>query len=140
MVSAEPYVIDSSATVEYLLDTEVGSQVAELIAGARLIAPEMLDAEVLSALRRGVQAQEISGARALEALARLENLPVERVSHRTFTRAAWALRHNVSAYDALYVAIAQERGATLLTFDRPLSRAVASMPDVNVVVRYVGVS
>ena len=138
MVSAEPYVIDASATVEYLLESDVGLQVAALIAGARLVAPEMLDAEVLSALRRGVQAQEISETRALEALAKLENMPVERVSHRTFTRAAWALRHNVSAYDALYVAIARERGATLLTFDGPLTRAPASV--LGVAVRNVSIA
>jgi predicted nucleic acid-binding protein len=138
MVSAEPYVIDASATVEYLLESDVGLQVAALIAGARLVAPEMLDAEVLSALRRKVQVQAISEAWALEALARLEDLPIERVSHRTLTRAAWELRHNVSAYDALYVAIAQERGATLLTFDGPLTRAPASVLDVAV--RNVGVS
>ena len=138
MVSAEPYVIDASATVEYLLESDVGLQVAALIDGARLVAPEMLDAKVLSGLRRKVQMQEISEARALEALARLEDLPVERVSHRTLTRAAWELRHNVSAYDALYVAIAQERGATLLTFDGPLTRAPASV--LGVAVRSVGVS
>ena len=136
MVTAEPYVIDASATVEYLLETNVGLRVAALIAGARLIAPEMLDAEVLSALRRKVQAQEISETTALDALARLEDLPVERVSHRTLTRAAWDLRHNVSAYDALYVVVAQERGATLLTFDGPLTRAPASV--LGITVRNVG--
>ena len=138
MVSAEPYVIDSSATVEYLLETEVGLRVAGLIAGGQLIAPEMLDAEVLSALRRNVQQENISEARALEALARLQDMPIERVSHRTLTRAAWALRHNITAYDALYVAIAQERGATLLTFDGPLTRAPASV--LGVPVRNVGIA
>ena len=137
MVSAEPYVIDSSATVEYLLDTDVGLQVAELIDGAHLIAPEMLDAEVLSALRRLVQQGHVSETAALESLSKLNDLPIERVSHRTLTRAAWELRHNVSAYDALYVAIAQERGATLLTFDGPLTRAPASV--LGVTVRSVGV-
>ena len=137
MVSAEPYVIDASATVEYLLETDVGLRVAGLIAGARLIAPEMLDAEALSALRRKAQAQDIAEATAVDALARLEAMPVERVSHRTLTRAAWALRHNVSAYDALYVAVAQERGATLLTFDGPLSRAPASV--LGITVRNVGI-
>ena len=137
MVSAEPYVIDASATVEYLLETDVGLQVAALIAGARLIAPEMLDAEVLSTLRRKVQAQDIAEDTAVDALAKLEDMTVERVSHRTLTRAAWALRHNVSAYDALYVAIARERGATLLTFDGPLTRAPMSV--LGVTVRNVGI-
>ena len=138
MVSAEPYVIDASATVEYLLETDVGLQVAELIDGAEPIAPEMLDAEVLSALRRKVREEDISEGRALDALSKLDNMPVERVSHRTLTRSAWELRHNVSAYDALYVAVAQLRGATLLTYDGPLSRAPASV--LGVAVRNVGVA
>lgn len=136
MVSAESYVIDASATVEYVLETDVGLKVAELIDGARLIAPEMLDAEVLSALRRKVR-EEISEATALDALTNLQDMPIERVSHQTLTRAAWALRHNVSAYDALYVALSQERGATLLTYDGPLSRAPASV--LGITVRNVGV-
>lgn len=133
MVSAEPYVIDASATVEYLLGSDAGLRVAALIENGSPIAPEMLDAEVLSALRRKVQQQEISESTALDALARLDDLPVERVSHRAFTRSAWALRHNVSPYDAFYVAIAQERQATLLTNDGPLARAPASVLGVTVV-------
>ncbi len=129
--------IDASAAVEYLLGSDAGLRVAALIESGSPIAPEMMDAEVLSALRRKVQAQEISEAWALEALARLEDMPVERVSHRTLTRAAWDLRHNVSASDAFYVAIAQERGATLLTFDGPMARAPASA--LSVAVRNVGI-
>ena len=89
MVAAQPYVIDASAMVEYLLESDAGLQVAALIDGAPLAAPELLDVEVLSALRRKVRQREISEANALDALAKLEDMPVERVSHRTFTRAAW---------------------------------------------------
>ena len=137
MVADEPYVIDASAAVEYLLESDVGTQVEALINGTLLIAPEMLDAEVLSALRRKVQQQEISEAKALDALAKLEDMPVERISHRPFTRAAWTLRHNFSAYDAFYVALAQERRATLLTFDGPLARAPLSA--LGVAVRNIGI-
>ena len=52
MAGPEIYVIDASAAVEYLLATDTGLRLAELTAGARLIAPELLDAEVLSALRQ----------------------------------------------------------------------------------------
>ena len=138
MVAADPYVIDASATVEYLLGTDAGLRVAALIDNGSPIAPEMLDAEVLSALRRKAQQQEITESTALDALARLEDMPVERVSHRAFTRSAWALRHNVSPYDAFYVAIAQERRATLITCDGPLARAPASVLDIPV--RNVGIA
>ena len=138
MVAGEPYVIDASAAVEYLLGSDVGTRIEALMDGSLLIAPEMLDAEVLSALRRKVQQQEISEESALDALGRLEDMPVERVSHRTFTRAAWSLRHNFSAYDALYVALAQARRATLLTFDGPLTRG--PMAGLGITVVNVGIA
>ena len=127
MADEEIYITDASAVVEYLLETEVGLHVATLIASAHLIAPEIIDAEVLSALRRKMQRGEISEAEALGALDKLEGMTIERVSYRTYMRRALEIRHNVTAYDALYVVIAQERGATLLTFDGPLSRAPASV-------------
>lgn len=127
MADEEIYIMDASAAVGYVLETGVGSRVATLIVGAHLIAPEILDAEVLSALRRKVHRAEITESEALDALDKLEGMTIERVSSRAFTRKALGLRHNITAYDALYVAIAQERGATLLTFDGPLSRAPASV-------------
>ena len=123
VTDSEPYVIDASATVEYLLESELGLQVAALILDARLIAPELLDAEVLSALRQETLRGRISEAEAVTALERLNDLPVERVSHQPYIRDAWELRHNVSAYDALYVAVARIYGATLLTADGRLARA-----------------
>lgn len=127
MADEEIYIMDASAAVEYVLETNIGSRVATLIANARLIAPEIIDAEVLSALRRKMQRGEISEAEALDALDKLEGMIIERISSRTFMRKALELRHNITAYDALYVAIAQERGATLLTYDGPLTRAPASV-------------
>ena len=59
---AEEYVIDASAAFEYLLNTPKGQRIAELINDAPLVAPEILDAEVLSALRSAVMRGEIDGA------------------------------------------------------------------------------
>lgn len=133
MVSADPCVIDASATVEYLLESELGQQVANMIDGVRLLAPEMLDAEVLSALRQRVQGERITEEAALRALDKLAAWPLERISHRNLTHAAWELRHNVSAYDALYVVLAQTHGATLITVDGRLARAPASVLGITLI-------
>lgn len=115
--------VDASAAVEYLLRTELGHVVEGVIANADLVAPELLDAEVLAVVRREVVAKRLSSERAAEAIEDLADWPVERIAHRLLLREAWRLRANVSAYDALYVAAARLRGATLLTADGPLARA-----------------
>ena len=126
-------VIDASAAVEYLLRTELGESITPLIESATLIAPELLDVEVLAVLRCEVAHGRLRKQRAAEALEDLIDWDVERLSHRTLVEAAWALRDRVTAYDALYVAAAQLRGAMLITADGPLSRA----PALGVVVHNV---
>lgn len=128
------YVIDASVAVEYLLRTPLGLIAADLIGNASLTAPELMDAEVLSALRRLVLGGRLGEARALMAIDILANWPVSRVSHRDLTRLAWQHRENVSAYDALYVATARTFGLPLLTADSRLSRATG----LGVVVETVG--
>ncbi len=130
----EPYVIDASAAYEYLRRTPVGLLVAELIADARVIAPQLLDAEVLSVLRSEVSRGNLTEAEALAILDDLAAWDVERVAHQTIIRTAWQYRHNVSAYDALYVAVAQTYNATLLTCDSRLANA----PTPGVTMRDVG--
>ena len=90
---------------------------------AYLAAPELMDAEVLSALRRAVLKGRLKESRAHLAVEDLVTWPVERISHRTLAGLAWEHRHNLSAYDALYVAAARLYGMPLLTADGPLSRA-----------------
>ena len=127
------YVIDASVAVEYLLKTPIGLALAELVKRASLIAPELLDAEVLSALRRAALSGRLEEGRALAALDDLAVWPVDRLPNRTLARLAWRHLHNVSAYDALYVAAARAHDATLLTADGRLSRA----PRLGIVVQHV---
>ena len=127
------YVIDASVAVEYLLKTPVGRAMADLIERAALIAPELLDAEVLSVLRGAVLGGRLDEARALAALDDLADWPLDRVPNRELARLAWRHLHNVSAYDAFYVAAARAHNATLLTADGRLSRA----PGLGVVVQHV---
>jgi predicted nucleic acid-binding protein len=116
-------VVDASVAVEYLLRTELGERLAPRLESETLIAPELLDAEVLAVLRRAVRRNELSVARATEALVDLEAWGIERVPHRRLWKTAWSFRENVSGYDAFYVAAAAEYDAPLLTADGPLARA-----------------
>ena len=120
------YVIDASAAVEYLLRTQLGLKLADAIEGAFLLAPELLDVEVLSVLRRAVLHRRLQERRAALVLEDLIDWPVERIPHLLLVQEAWQHRHNVSAYDAFYVAVARLYDATLLTADGPLTRAPAS--------------
>lgn len=132
------YVVDASAAVEYLLDTPRGLALAELFDSAEsLSAPALLDAEVLSVVRREMLRGAISEVRALAALNRLRRWPVRRTPHEELLMRAWDYRHNVSAYDALYVALAEHLGAVLLTADEPLYRAVRDDDSSALAVRLV---
>jgi predicted nucleic acid-binding protein len=117
------YVIDASAAVEYLLRTKVGQTIAEIIREALLIAPALLDVEVLSVLRRAVLHKKLEEQRAALALEDLVAWQIDRISHTELIREAWRHRHNVSGYDSFYVAAAHFYKAPLLTADGPLSRA-----------------
>jgi predicted nucleic acid-binding protein len=127
------YVIDASAAAEYLLRTPLGLTLADLIAGAFILAPALLDVEVLSVLRRAVLRQQLAEQRAWLALEDLLAWPIERIAHPVLLQEAWRHRHNVSAYDAFYVAVARIYEASLLTTDGPLTRA----PALGIVVQNV---
>ncbi|MFY9824265.1 MAG: type II toxin-antitoxin system VapC family toxin [Thermoanaerobaculia bacterium] len=125
------FVIDASAAVEYLLRTPLGLRLQDLVDGSFLMAPALLDVEVLSVLRRAVLHRGLSEARAGLALEDLSEWPMDRIPHTTLIKEAWRHRHNVSAYDAFYVAVARLYEAPLLTTDGPLSRA----PDLGIDIR-----
>jgi predicted nucleic acid-binding protein len=116
---------DASVAVEYLLQTSRGSSAAPLLEADELVAPELLDAEVLSVVRRWVLRGELQEARARELFIDLAAWRVTRIRHRGLVDAAFDLRMNYSAYDALYVAVAQQVGARLVTCDSRLTRAPA---------------
>ena len=119
------YVIDASAAAEYLLRTSLGLKVAELIEGSLLLAPELLDVEVLSVFRRAVLRRELREERALRAIDDLMDWPIDRIPHKSLLWTAWQHRNNVTAYDAFYVAVARLSKAPLITADGPLARAPA---------------
>lgn len=127
------FVIDASAAAEYLLRTPLGQKLDSLIEQAYLLAPALLDAEVLSVLRRALLKKRIEEHRARLALEDLGGWPIDRIPHPVLLREAWKHRQNVSAYDAFYVAVARLYEAPLLTADGPLTRA----PNLGIVVQNI---
>lgn len=127
------YVVDASAAAEYLLRTSLGLKVANIIEGGFLLAPELLDVEVLSVFRRAVMRRQLNEQRALRAIEDLMDWPIDRIPHRSLVWAAWQHRNNLSVYDAFYVAAAHLSDAPLITADGPLARA----PSLGIVVENV---
>src|SRR5579875_1353992 len=122
-------VVDASATVEVVTRTPRGARVRRSF-GTELVAPELIDAEVVSALARQQRAGELTAAEADTALARFTRLQLTRVSHVVLTDEAWRLRHRIRTTDAFYAVCARLMNAELITTDGRLKRA--SLPGVLV--------
>jgi predicted nucleic acid-binding protein len=117
-------VVDASALLEFLLQTPLGSRVeARLFRDEdELHSPHLIDVEVAQGLRRLVGAQEVSPDRAAEAIADLVDVDLHRHAHLDLLTRAWQLRAHITAYDAMYVALAEALDATVVTCDIPLAR------------------
>lgn len=124
-ISAEPsrIAIDASELVELLLETPAGRRITDVVAGALLVAPDIVNPEVMQSLRGLERAGKLSSERAAQAVVRLTHSPILRVPTTGLLAEAWSLRFNVSAYDACYVALARALDCPLLTADAPLRRA-----------------
>lgn len=118
-------VVDASALLEVLLSTKTGARVEDrlLSQGESLHAPHLLDVEVAQVLRRYAFMGEMSHRRGLEALKDLADFPVYRYPHDVLLPRTWELRHNVTAYDAVYLALAETLAAPLVTCDAKLGAA-----------------
>jgi predicted nucleic acid-binding protein len=118
-------VLDASALVELILATPTGQLVAARLHDPEedLHAPHLVDIEVVQALRRYVRQGMIDASAAVVALADLRDLDLQRHAHEPLLDRVWELRENLTAYDAVYVALAEVLDGMLLTCDGPLSRA-----------------
>ena len=129
-------VVDASALLEFLLQTSLGARVEARLFGEadELHAPHLLDVEIAQGLRRLVRTGEVSSGRADEAIADLTDLDLHRHAHLDLLDRAWKLRDNISAYDAMYVALAEAVEAPIITCDSPLAKALGHRARIEVVV------
>lgn len=129
-------VVDASVLVTALTRGEYADWAERQLTGTgpgrSLWAPHLIDAEVGHALRRRVAARKLRDDRATAALSRLAGLPLRRIVHTGLLDRAWQLRHNLSFYDGLYVALAEVLDAPLVTLDRRLAKAVGDASQVAV--------
>lgn len=116
-------VLDASAVVELLLRTPTGLLVARHLDDVAVMAPDLLDVEVCSALARLERSGVITPTDAGDAVLRLGRLPVPRIACELLRDRAWALRDRVRVADAFYVATAALLRGSLLTCDARLARA-----------------
>jgi predicted nucleic acid-binding protein len=127
-------VLDASAAVEWLLQTPAGHRVEHRIYSRNetLHAPHVLDLEVTQVLRRLVQQGTLTPSRGDEALRDMLDLRILRYPHSLFVPRIWQLRHNLSAYDAAYVALAEEIKGVLITRDHRLASAAGHSASIEV--------
>ena len=116
-------VVDASVVVEVLLRSEAGAALEDLLfeSDEALHAPHMLDVEVAHALRRCALHGDIDERRGRTSLGNLAAMSIERHGHQPLLERMWQLRHNLTAYDAAYLALAERLDAPLLTRDAALA-------------------
>ena len=115
--------VDSSAFVEFLLNTERFARVAEYF-DDELIASDLVIPEALSALRKIGIRHPRTARRIQQSVDVLADLPVEWVPLQALTQQIWDLRSSITPYDASHVAVARLAGCPLITADARLARAV----------------
>ena len=126
-------VVDASVLVVALADDGPDGDVARArLRGETLAAPELVDLEVTSVLRRQNRAGVLDARRAQLALGDLAALPMRRAPHLPLLARCWELRDHLTSYDAAYVALAEALDATLLTGDRRLARAAGPTCTIEV--------
>ncbi len=117
-------VCDASALVALLLDSgDDGRWVTYTVAGADLAAPALIGFEAANVIRRHELARIVSADQAAQAHADLLDLAIELWPYELVAERTWMLRHNLSTYDASYVALAELIGATLVTLDERIRGA-----------------
>ena len=104
-------VVDASALVAALVDSgHEGKWAESTLAEGSLTGPELVLAEASNILRRLERSDQISRIEAASAHGDLLRLDMELFPFSPFAERVWALRSNLTSYDAWYVALAEALG------------------------------
>jgi predicted nucleic acid-binding protein len=124
-------VVDSSVVIKWFVPEVQSAEARRILDGyltgaLRLIAPDLLDAEVGNIVWKKHLAQGMAIADAEETLELFQSLAIERISNAALLRDAWsiAVRHHRTVYDSLYVALAQRERCSFVSADDKLVRAI----------------
>lgn len=127
-------VIDTGAAVDLLLRTGVAEEVSDLLKrGAAFAAPDVLVFETIAVMRRFVLRGDVEPDRAAAAIEDLDDVQLELFRSMTLRNRAWELRHNMTAADALFVALAEQLSEPLATKDRALAAAARDQTAIETV-------
>ena len=129
-------VLDASAAIEWLIKSPTGTKVDRRLFSSpppTLHVPHLLDVEITQVLRRYVREKTMTTSRGEEALQDLRDLPLNRYPHDILMPRVWELRAVLTAYDAVYVALAELLDAPLLTCDRKVALGSVHRATVEVV-------
>ncbi len=128
-------VVDASAVLEVLLRSPnaIGVEARIFAPGEVLVAPWLIDAEVAQVLRRYNLAGELDSRRGEEALTDFRDISLTKYAHDFLLPRVWELRHTLTAYDALYVSLAEVVNAPLITRDLRLSRSSGHAATIELV-------
>ncbi len=125
-------VVDASVLVAALVDSgKDGVWSEQVIAGGFLVAPHLAIVECLNILRRLELAGQVGQLEAAAAQRNLHELEIELIPIRPFEDRIWQLRHNLTSYDAWYVAVAEAMDLPLATLDRRLAGATGPQCELS---------
>lgn len=126
-------VVDAGVLAPALADDGVSGDAARArLSGQALVAPELIDLETLSVIRRQLCVGALDARRAELARCDLVELPLHRAPHAPLLARCWELRKNLTVYDAAYVALAELLDVVLVTADARLAGAPGTRCDVEV--------
>lgn len=117
-------VVDASVLAPAIVDAGIdGDTLRARLRGETIAGPDLLRIEVLAVIRKRLIAGALTTTQADDAVGDLLDLPISVFPSAPLLRTAWALRDNLTAYDACYVALAEALDCTLLTADARLANA-----------------
>jgi predicted nucleic acid-binding protein len=129
-------VVDTSAVLDALVGTAPAAGLVErLAADGDLHAPHLIDIEFLHALRQLSLSGKLTDDRAADVRTDFSELALVRYPHEELAGRIWALRHNITAYDAAFVVLAEALGIPLVTCDAKLAAASGHEADIELFAR-----